>query len=165
MITARDGIDAVAQLNDHLPDFIPCMLIPLRDRYLLVPNATIAEVMPLPSLITDNNKPPYWLGTCSWHENRLPVIDVESLIDSQSLNISDANKLCVFHGLNVNTEFRAYSLPCCGVPQLIYINETALQYASNTDDSDYLHFKIEIGNKSAYMPNLNAIEATIHQQR
>ena len=146
-------------------DFIPCMLIPLQQHYLLLPNSTIAEVIPMPRVSTITDKPDYWVGQCAWHSLQLPVIDIESLVENESYDVSDANKLCVIHGINSTVNLSVYALPCYGVPQLIHLNESVLKQAQETEDSDYIHYQIQIGNQVAYIPNLDAVEITLSQQQ
>jgi len=151
-------------MADNSSDFIPCMLIPLQQHYLLLPNSTIAEVIPMPRVRAVDDKPNYWIGQCDWHSWQLPVIDLESLVENEVYDISDANKLCVLHGINTSADVSIYALPCYGVPQLIHLNESALKLALDTGDSDFVHYQIQIGNKVAYIPNLDKIEITLSQQ-
>jgi len=150
-------------MAENSSDFVPCMLIPLQQHYLLLPNSTIAEVIPMPRLSPANNKPNYWVGECNWHEKQSPVIDLEGLVESEDYDTVDAHKLCVLHGINDNADIHIYALPCYGVPQLIHLNESALKLAQDTETSDFLHYKIQIGNKVAYIPNLDKIEETLSQ--
>ncbi len=152
-------------MADHLTDFIPCMLIPLKAHYLLLPNATIAEVIPLPRQfepVTD--KPAYWIGQSQWQSHPLPVINLESLVEGQAVDIQDAHKLCIVHGIHPQANVPVYAFPCFGVPQLIQINQSALKMVHNdAEDSPYLHYQIQIGNKIAYIPNLDNIETELSQ--
>lgn len=148
-------------MADNSTDFIPCMLVPLQQHYLLLPNSTIAEIVPIPELRPTDNKPNYFLGQCDWHSWQLPVIDLESLIENKPSDIPDANKLCVIHGINNNANVSIYALPCYGVPQLIYLNESALRLVPDSNDSEYLHYQIAIGTKVAYIPNLDLIETML----
>ncbi|MDC9725299.1 MAG: chemotaxis protein CheW [Gammaproteobacteria bacterium] len=150
-------------MAENTSDFVPCMLIPLQQHYLLLPNSTIAEVIPMPRLSSANDKPNYWVGECNWHEKRLPVIDLESLVENEDYDMVDAHKLCVLHGINNNVDVNTYALPCYGIPQLIHLNESALKLAQDSETSDFLHYKIQIGKKEAYIPNLDKIEETLSQ--
>ena len=152
-------------MADNAIDFIPCMLIPLQQHYLLLPNATIAEVIPMPRLDFSDNKPDYWVGHHDWNASQLPVIDLESLVEGLPSDSADANKLCILHGINATANINVYALPCYGSPQLIHLNESALKLAQDTQDSEFLHCQIQIGNKIAYIPNLDTIEMTINQQQ
>jgi len=141
------------------------MLIPLQQHYLLLPNSTLAEVIPSPRLIKkDSTKPDFWIGECDWHSQTIPIIDLEGLVENKPSNTADANKLCVVHGINTSANISIYSLPCYGVPQLIHLTESALKLVENTVESDYIYYQIQVGNKVAYIPNLDAIETTLSQQ-
>jgi len=153
-------------MADKVTDFVPCMIIPLQHHYLLLPNSTLAEVTPLPRVIhTDNTKPSYWIGQCDWQSQTIPVIDLEGLIEGKRSNTADANKLCVLRGINTSANISIYGLPCYGVPQLIHLTESALKLAEGVLESDYVHYQIQVGNKIAYIPNLDAIETMLSQQR
>ncbi|MFW5450991.1 MAG: chemotaxis protein CheW [Methylophagaceae bacterium] len=151
-------------MADSTSNFIPCMLIPLQQHYLLLPNTTIAEVIPMPHVEIDDSKSHYWVGQYNWNSQQLAVIDLESLVEGNPSNSSEANKLCILYGINSEANLNAYALPCYGAPQLIHLNESALKLASNTQDSEFLHCQIQIGNKVAYLPNLDTIEMIIDQQ-
>ena len=146
------------------PDFIHCMLIPLKDHFLLLPNPTIAEVIPMPKIEPIASAPDYWLGHYQWRENTLPVVDIESLIENKTNAVDTANKLCILNGINSEADIEFYALPCFGAPQLIMLNETAIQQTHDADDSDFLYCQIKIGNKVAFIPHLDNIEANIKEQ-
>jgi chemosensory pili system protein ChpC len=152
-------------MADITTDFVPCMIIPLRHHYLLLPNSTLAEVIPSPRVMsTDDAKPNYWIGQCVWNAQNIPIIDLEGLVANSLSNTSDATKLCVLRGINRAANISIYGLPCYGVPQLIHLSESALKQAENVIESDYVHYQIQVGNKIAYIPNLDAIETMLSQQ-
>ncbi|MFT7413734.1 MAG: chemosensory pili system protein ChpC [Methylophagaceae bacterium] len=153
-------------MADNATDFVPCMIIPLQHHYLLLPNSTLAEVIPLPRIIhTDNAKPSYWIGQCDWQAQTIPIIDLESLVENKPSNTTDAGKLCVLRGINTSANISIYGLPCHGVPQLIHLTESALKLAENAIESDYVHYQIQVGNRIAYIPNLDAIETMLSKQQ
>lgn len=152
-------------MADIATNFVPCMLIPLQHHYLLLPNTTIAEVIPMPRMTMDNSKTDYWVGQYDWNSQQLPVIDLESLVEGNPSNSAEANKLCILHGINAEVDLNAYALPCYGAPQLIHLNESALRLVADVADSEFLHCQIQIGSKIAYIPNLDNIEITISQQQ
>jgi len=140
------------------------MLIPLQDHFLLLPNPTIAEVIPMPAIELEDKTPDYWLGRYQWRDKELPVIDLENMINNSSNTADDANKLCILNGINSQAEIEFYALPCYGAPQLITLNEAALQPTQDNDDSNYLHCQIKIGNKVAFIPHLDNIETSLKEQ-
>lgn len=148
-------------------DYVHCMLIPLRQHYLLLPNTTIAEVIPLPKNIisTQPEQQSFIVGQCHWRDGILPVIDLENLINEPAdADSRAANKLCIVNSINDNAAVEHYALPCCGAPQLITLNEAAFEASANNDVQNWLHCQIKIGNKTALIPNLDDIESHLQNQ-
>lgn len=141
--------------------YIHCMLIPLEQHYLLLPNTTIAEVIPRIRIDNSGSLPPFHLGNLAWRDFTLPLIDLEGLIENQVLNPNQSQKLCILRGINSETKINFYAIPCFGTPQLITLNETALQATHDANDSAFLHCQIKIGNKVAFIPNLDNLERHI----
>lgn len=150
-------------MAEIVTDFIPCMLIPLEQHYLLLPNTTIAEVIPMPRYAPVDDKPKYWLGQYAWNGQTLTIIDLERLVEGEhDREALIANKLCIIHSINPDSSIQAYGLPCHGAPQLIHLNESALKLVEGEQaQSPYLHCQTHIGNKIAYIPDLDKIETLI----
>jgi len=145
-------------------DFVHCMLIPLHQHYLLLPNSLIAEVLPITSVTPPQAHSKAWLSYIDWQDRALPIVDLEQLISSE-LDISGAaNKLCILNSLNSETVTEYFAIPCSGSPQLITLNSAALKLTHDQSPSPYLHCQIQIGNKVALLPNLDAIELAIENR-
>jgi chemosensory pili system protein ChpC len=153
----------MAELSTY---FIPCMLLPLQQHYLLLPNTTIAEVIPMPRISLAEDKPSYYLGQYQWKLHQLAILDLENLVENAEGHNDEANKLCIIHSINPDNKLQAYALPCHGAPQLIHLNETALKLVDDdAKPSEFLHCRTHIGNKIAYIPNLDKLEELVLQHR
>ncbi|MBT3504338.1 MAG: chemotaxis protein CheW [Piscirickettsiaceae bacterium] len=147
-------------------DFIPCMLLPLQQHYLLLPNTTIAEVIPMPRITLADDKPSYYRGQYQWASHKITILDLENLVENEEGHSDEANKLCIIYSINSDTKLQAYALPCHGAPQLIHLNETALKLVDDDEKtSEFLHCRTHIGNKIAYIPNLDKLEELVLEHR
>jgi len=147
-------------------DFIPCMLIPLHQHYMLLPNTAIAEVIPMPNIIPAEDKPGYCVGQYQWDIHQLMILDLENLVEADDSHSDEANKLCIIYSINQENKLHAYALPCHGAPQLIHLNESALKLVDDEEvTSEFLHCRTHIGNKIAYIPNLDRLEQLVLQHR
>jgi chemosensory pili system protein ChpC len=142
-------------------DFIPCVLIPLNQQYLLLPNASIAEVIPKPRFQHIENEVEYKIGQYVWQDTPIQVIDLDSLIEQKPSDTAEANKLCILRSINNTSSIHHYAVACYGAPQLIHLTEAALNVVDQPDQSNLVHCHIKIGTKIAYIPNLDAIEQEI----
>lgn len=153
---------ATNDVMNNAGDYVHCMLIPMQEHYLLLPNSTITEVIPKTQITRDTTLPANWLGYVDWQDHNLPIIDIESLIASDIDSAqSAANKLCIISGINPDARIEYYAVPCTGSPQLITLNSSALKLTENGTDSAYLHCQIQIGTKLAFIPNLDHLETQI----
>lgn len=145
-------------------DFIPCVLLSLKQQYLLLPNASIAEVIPLPRSISRTSDHGFELGQYDWQDQTINVVDLDSLIEGQASACEDASKLCVLHSIDQQSPTKNYAFPCYGAPQLIHLTESALNLVEVEKDSEFIHCQTQVGTKLAYIPNLDAIESAILNQ-
>ena len=152
-------------MPDTSTDSLPCILLPLQNHYLLLPNAAVISVSAITPLSSSPNKPEFWLGEYAWQSQKIPVLDLESLIEESAPDTEDVKKLCIVRSLNNDNDLEAYGFTGHGSSQLIQINQAALQLSDTQKDSNFLHCQIQIGNKIAYLPNLDNIEIMIQRQQ
>ena len=145
-------------------DFVPCMLIPLQQRYLILPNSLIAEVLPV-SLVSNTGRSDHFLiGHYQWQQNTIPFLDMETLIDKRPNAYQDANKICILYSITDNA-LNTYAIPCYGALQLIHLSQDVINITETpTSLTDYIHCEIYIGNKVASIPNLDNIETMLISQ-
>jgi chemosensory pili system protein ChpC len=143
--------------------FVHCMLIPLSQHYLLLPNSSISEVIPKTGVRNDGGRQS-WLGFMDWQQQHIPVVYLEQLLNEETAEDS-SNKLCIINGINTEADVASYAIPCSGSPQLITLNQAALRLTHDDNSSPYLHCQIKISNKVALIPNLDALEQAIRQEQ
>lgn len=144
--------------------FVHCMLIPLNRHYLLLPNSSITEVIPLTGVSEEQAGNANWLGTIHWQQQTLPVVHLETLLADSADSESADTKMCIINGINADAGIVSYAIPCTGSPQLITLNQAALHLTHDDNNSPYLHCQIKISNKVALIPNLDQLEQAIRAQ-
>ena len=61
------------------PNQVDCLLIPLKDKNLLLPNVTVAEIIPFSHLLTTASSVDWMLGRLDWRGTPVPVVCYEML--------------------------------------------------------------------------------------
>lgn len=148
-------------MTAQAPQFVHCMLIPLNRHYLLLPNSSITEVIPLTGVRQEKTGNASWLSTIQWQQQTLPVVHLEKLLSEGNETESADSKMCIINGINADADVASYAIPCSGSPQLITLNQAALHLTHDDNNSPYLHCQIKISNKVALIPNLDQLEAAI----
>ena len=152
-------------MTEQQAQFVHCMLIPLQRHYLLLPNSSIAEVIPRTGVAEPRSSDESWLSYISWQNREIPVVQLESLLSGSDEVLSDGNRLCIINGINPQANIQSYAIPCNGSPQLITLNQAALRLTHDDNTSPYLHCQIKISNKVAFIPNLDQLETAIQLQQ
>lgn len=152
-------------MTEQQAQFVHCMLIPLHRHYLLLPNSSIAEVIPRTGVAEPRPSAESWLSYINWQDREMPVVHLENLLTDGDDISSDGNKLCIINGINPQANIEAYAIPCSGSPQLITLNQAALRLTHDDNSSPYLHCQIKISNKVAFIPNLDQLETAIQSQQ
>lgn len=151
-------------MTEHAAQFVHCMLIPLSQHYLLLPNSSISEVIPKTGVTNESNSES-WLEFIDWQAQRIPLLHLEKLLNEQASSLQNSTKLCIINGINNDADITSYAIPCSGSPQLITLNQAALHLTHDDNSSPYLHCQIKISNKVALIPNLDALEQAIRQEQ
>ncbi|MCH2099537.1 MAG: chemotaxis protein CheW [Pseudomonadales bacterium] len=59
---------------------LACVLVPVHERLLLLPNVTVAEVVRMQRVQPVSNAPPWLVGMTSWRGKVIPVLSPEAVL-------------------------------------------------------------------------------------
>lgn len=85
------------------------LLIPVSGRQLILPNVTVAEIIPFVEPEPEDDVPTWFLGRFTWRSQQIPLISFEAINDEPFLSQSGQRRIAVLNGL-VGDE-----LPFCGI--------------------------------------------------
>jgi Asp/Glu/hydantoin racemase len=118
----------------------------------------------MPDIIKETQSPTYYIEQYLWETGPLTILNLEYLVNKKEPLGKVASKLCILYGAH-NDKLKAYALACYGPPQLLHLNETALKLVDDgIPESVFLHCRVHIANKVAYIPSLEKLEEIVLQQ-
>ena len=141
---------------------IRCMLIPLHEGRLLLPNAAVAEVIgyrdPEP---TDQEA--HWLqGMVAWRQRQIPVIDFEALLGRPDVGAGIRQRIAVCYALQPDTDFPMLGLVAQGIPRLLRVSRASIESAeASPGDDSPVHMTLSIGDEKLLVPDLDYIQAQL----
>ena len=92
------------------------LLIPLADRYLLLPNVVVAELVPYrPPLIT-SGLPGWSLGQLAWRELQLPLLSFEAASNGQA-QVGPGARVAVLNAMGGRDQVKFIALLVQGIPR------------------------------------------------
>lgn len=133
---------------------IECVLLPQFECNLLLPRASIVQVVESEQLDIVVDLQGALLGKLQWQGWTVPLLSFEAAIHSKVPKYNSETKSIIVHSL-MDDEARPFiGLTCQGMPKVIEINDRNIKII-NGGDSDFIQSKVIINaDTEAYIPEL-----------
>lgn len=143
-------------------DEIRGVLIQSGAERVLLPNATVAEMMARVEVQAVSDAPRWLLGEIAWHGWQVPLVSFARLSGLGEEMAGGNNKVVVLKALGGNPARPYVALLTQTFPQLISVpRDGLLADASEETLPDTVHMRVLLGEQSAVVPNLDALEAAL----
>ena len=148
-------------MSDSAP-IIRGVLIQVADARLLLPNATIAEVLSFaePEAVAD--APDWLLGRIRWRGWQLPLVAFSRFAGIAEERGGLGSKVIVLKALGGDPKHPFFALLTQGFPRLVTVTEAAL--AADSDDASVpegVLARVRLNEDDALLPDLAALEERI----
>ena len=141
---------------------IRCMLIPLHEGRLLLPNAAVAEVIGYrdPDLAEQDVA---WLqGTVSWHQRAIPVVDFERMLGYPDMGAGIRQRIAVCYALNPDEQRPMIGLVAQGIPRLLRVNRQTIESANaGSSHGSPVRMTLSVGGEQFMVPDLDYLQAQL----
>ncbi|WP_019528849.1 chemotaxis protein CheW [Dasania marina] len=148
---------AVTTVNDELAT----LLIPMNGKQLVLPNVTVAEIIPYMEPSTEHSDLPTWfLGNINWRGIEVPVVSFEAINEEPFASQSANRRIAV-----LNTLIDDARLPFCGlitesVPRLMRIQPSEIiNEEVETGPAELGH--VLVNGEQAVIPNVDYIQQQV----
>ena len=141
---------------------VRCMLIPLHDSRLLLPNAAVAEVIGYrePDRIDQDHG---WLqGTVNWHQREVPVVDFECLLGRPAKPGGVRQRIAVCYATDGQTDWPLVGLVTQGIPRLLRVGGGTIEQAGQpVNNRTPVRMRVTVAGEELVVPDLDAILARL----
>jgi chemosensory pili system protein ChpC len=142
---------------------IACVMIPVRDTHLLLPNVSVAEIVPwrrLKALDRGRDATPWCLGFLGWRGESVPVIRFE-LLNGGGVEASPVGRCIVVMNRARSRKGRSfYAVVADGLPRLLRLSgEDLSSKPVRLGPAEVA--SVRVGTEPAIVPNLSYIEEQI----
>lgn len=140
---------------------IHSLLLPVHGTMLL-PHATVAEVIPYGAAEAVPHAPAWLIGMLSWRGTQIPLIFFEGAC-GEPLPNSAANqqKIAVLKTLGSDPSMPFIALVTQGIPRAIKIDPEMLAHEGQESIQPFILKHVQVKGQSAYIPNMDSLESTI----
>jgi chemosensory pili system protein ChpC len=137
------------------------VLITVPQGRLLLPNASVAEVITFSDPERIDGAPAWMLGNIRWRGWRLPLLSFSHLAGwSQEAGQLGA-KVVVLKALGGNPKLPYFAVLSQGFPRLVTVSRAALAESGGGDEALGIHSRVMLNDDAAVVPDLAAIERRI----
>ncbi len=145
-----------------LPREIRGVMIPVTGGRVLLPNATVAEVITYTVPEKIEGAPAWLLGRLSWRGWRLPLFSLPMLAGHVNEEDTRNSRVTVLKGLSGNAKIPFLAMLAQGFPRLTTItSELLVTTGDNTELGPGVHSEVLVRDDHAVIPDLGAIERMI----
>ena len=145
-LVTKDGVNEVSSL-----------LIPLHDKQLLLPNVTVAEIIPFRAPTALAEQSGWLLGQLKWRNIDIPVISYEAL-SGGVLPPTEGARLAVVNGTGAKNSLPFYAILIQGIPKLTHVKEDDIVKVDAMHSGPYDQVAVSVYDEQAMIPNLEMIE-------
>lgn len=153
------------------PDEIPCLLMPNRGFRLILPNTSVAEIVPWQEPHHQHTRNSDWLmGFFEWREQRLPLLTIH-IVDQESTEPQQSfSKIAVLNTVSENLGFTHYGIALCGIPKLVRVDREKISICDSESNPSAVPAalslqtpgtRVILDGEKAWLPDLDHIEQKI----
>jgi chemosensory pili system protein ChpC len=149
-------------MSDPLPREIRCVLVPVGNLRLLLPNATIAEVITQSQPEPVPGSPAWLLGRIAWRGWRVPLVSFTKLAGTEEGDAELVVRVAVLKALGGNPAMPFIAVQTQGFPRLTTLNaELIIPTHDGRQLPPGVRAHVLVRDDVAMIPDLEWIEVTL----
>ncbi len=137
---------------------VASLLIPLQGQSILLPNVTVAEIIPVSQVQPVENAPAWYLGNFQWRELTVPLLSLESLNGDAVPQIHNRARFAVLNTTGLHGDLAFIALLTQGLPRLARVSEDEISEREDAENRAYDLMHVSWAGEYTLIPDVTAIE-------
>lgn len=161
--TGSSTQSGLATIHKKKLEEVHCLFIPIKNELILLPNATVAEIISYSKPQPFSEAPPWLLGRIDWRERKIPLVAFEILSGIDAAEVHKDSRIVVLNTLNGNHELPYIAFFSQAIPHLMSINEKMIIDIED-DVNDHRHSilrHVVVNEDPAVIPDIDDIESRL----
>ena len=152
-----------AELQTATISELATLLIPVNNKQLVLPNVTVAEIIPFVEPESEDDVPNWFLGYVNWRTMRIPLISFEAINDEPFVGSSRNRRIAVINGVLHDNRLPFCGLVTQGVPRLMRVqpDEVAVDEEGITGPAESC--RVLVSGERAAIPDVDYIQQQVVQ--
>ncbi len=141
------------------------VLIQVEGARLLLPNATISEVLSYATPDPVDNAPDWLLGRIRWRGWQLPLVSFARLTATAEEEGDTRSKVIILKALGGNSRAPYFALLTQGFPRLVTVSRERLAFDADAQSGlpEAVQASVTLNDETAWVPDLVRIETAINE--
>ncbi len=139
---------------------VASLLIPLQNQSILLPNVTVAEIIPSSPVQNIENAPKWYMGNFQWRELTVPLLSLEALNDEAVPSIHNRARFAVLNTTGLHNDLPFIAILTQGLPRLARVSEDEISAREDAETRRYDLMHVSWAGEYTLIPNVTAIEQT-----
>jgi chemosensory pili system protein ChpC len=141
---------------------IQCTMLTISDDKLVLPNAAVAEIIPIQNIINVANKPAWMLGYLDWRGNSVPLVSFETLAGVRMPSLASGDiKAAILYSISDDKEFSFMSILVRGAPKILAVGQTDVMSNKEEVYHPAVEQKVLVCEENASIVDLEKLENLI----
>jgi len=146
-------------MAEKIPDEVASLLIPMVGRPMLLPNVSVAEIVPWVEPEKQDNSPEWFLGQVRWREIQIPLVSLELMNDTDVDEAYSGHRIAVLNGVG-GTKNDFYAVSVQGLPRLIRVYGQEVSGEEKLSEPSY-DMNVLVSGERAMIPDLDYVETQL----
>lgn len=139
---------------------IASLLVPMQGYQLLLPNVSVAEIVPVAPVTPESDSPAWWLGRCRWRDLAVPLISIEALNGYSKSAMHPRTRFAVLNTTGVSEHLPFLAIVTQGLPRLARVTEEEI-VALEQETKSFELMQVSWAGEEAVIPDIERIEREI----
>lgn len=146
----------IAQLSQA--DEIPCLLVPVVNKTLLMPTVTVAEMAPMLAFTEIPDTPNWMLGRYPWREQWVPLLNYEVLNGESKAGVNPHGRVAVLNNTGISDELPFIAIVTEGIPRMSRVGVEDITEDTQAQKRPFDLMHVKVGLEELVIPDVAALE-------
>jgi len=144
---------------------VHCLLIPLHEETMLLPNAAVAEVISYSEPDTIPDAPDWLVGWLSWRDRKVPLISFEVASGRKIPAHVQGNRIAVLNTLNSNPRVPYIAVMIQDIPKLHLVQPDSVTDRDDAEPRQSVAGQLLADGEPVLVPDIDDLEMRVERLR
>lgn len=143
---------------------IATLMVPVNGRHLVLPNVTVAEILPWREPETLEDVPTWLLGTLAWRNTEVPLVSFEALNDEPFAAPAAGRRIAILNNVTGDPNLPFCGVVTAGLPRLLRVLADEIAVDTDSVPGPAERARVLVSGEKGAIPDVAYIEQQVLAQ-